>query len=94
MALRHNRTYCAKRLNILLLIALLADILMWWNGLVATQAGWHYHFKTNTIKHRRVFSIRRLGSEVRNYRRYLIKLTKYQWAIREYQRLTHTMELS
>ncbi|WP_241837332.1 hypothetical protein [Salinivibrio sp. PR5] len=78
----------------MLLIALLADILMWWNGLVATQAGWHYHFKTNTIKHRRVFSIRRLGSEVRNYRRYLIKLTKYQWAIREYQRLTHTMELS
>ncbi|OOF09750.1 transposase [Salinivibrio sp. PR5] len=93
MALRHNRTRCVKRLNILLLIALLADILMWWNGLVATQAGWHYHFQANTIKHRRVLSIPRLGREVRNHRRYLIKLTQYQWAIREYQRLTHTMGL-
>nr|WP_254877709.1 hypothetical protein [Salinivibrio sp. EAGSL] len=82
MVLRHNRTRCVKRLNILLLIALLADILMWWNGLVATQAGWHYHFQANTIKHRRVLSIPRLGREVRNHRRYLIKLTQYQWVIR------------
>jgi hypothetical protein len=28
-ALRHNRTRCIKRLDILLLIALLAEILMW-----------------------------------------------------------------
>ncbi|WP_339934055.1 transposase, partial [Vibrio splendidus] len=38
IALRHNRTRCTKRLDILLLIALLAEILMWWNGLIAVQA--------------------------------------------------------
>ncbi|MEC7308076.1 transposase [Vibrio crassostreae] len=60
IALRHNRTRCTKRLDILLLIALLAEILMWWNGLIAVQA--------NSIKHRRVLSIPRLVREVRNHR--------------------------
>ena len=89
LALRHNRTRCVKRLDILLLIALLADILSWWNGLIATQAKWHYHFQANTIKHRRVLSIPRLGREVRKHRRYRIRSQQYQWAIEEYQRLTH-----
>ncbi|MCG9695057.1 transposase [Vibrio sp. Isolate22] len=45
IALRHNRTRCTKRLDILLLIALLAEILMWWNGLIAVQAKWHFDFQ-------------------------------------------------
>ena len=61
LALRHNRTRCTKRLDILLLIALLAEILMWWNGLIAVQAKWHFDFQANSIKHRRVLSIPRLG---------------------------------
>ncbi|MFL7022681.1 hypothetical protein [Vibrio cyclitrophicus] len=47
-----------------LLIALLAEILMWWNGLIAVQAKWHFDFQANSIKHRRVLSIPRLGREV------------------------------
>ncbi|MFM2487006.1 transposase [Celerinatantimonas yamalensis] len=53
IALRHNRTRCTKRLSILLLIALLAEILMGWNGLIAVQAKWHLTFKptvSNTEK--------------------------------------------
>ncbi|SKA66249.1 hypothetical protein SAMN02745132_04089, partial [Enterovibrio nigricans DSM 22720] len=93
LALRHNRTRCIKRLNILLLIALLAEILMWWNGLIATKAKWQYDFQANTIKHRRVLSIPRLGREVRNHRRYCINEKQYQWAMLEYQKLTHSSGL-
>lgn len=93
MALRHNRTRCVKRVNILLLIALLADILMWWNGLVATQAGCHYHFQANTIKHRRVLSIPRLDREARKthehprHERLPSTVAKYSWSIAHIIRL-------
>ncbi|MBT0144201.1 transposase, partial [Vibrio campbellii] len=93
LALRHNRTRCTKRIDILLLMALMAEIIMWWNGLIAMQAKWHYDFQANTIKHRRVLSIPRLGKEVRSHRRYRIKESQYHWAMVEYQRLTHTCGL-
>ena len=89
IALRHHRTRYTKRLNILLLIALLAEILMWWNSLIAVRAKWHFDFQTNSIKHRQVLSIPRLGREVRNHRRYQINQSQYQWRMSEYQRLTH-----
>jgi hypothetical protein len=66
---------------------------MWWNGLIAAQANWHHHFQANTIKHRRVFSIPRLGREVRAHRRYKINDVQYRWAMLEYQRLTHNTGL-
>lgn len=93
IALRHNRTRSTKRLDILLLIALLAEILMWWNGLAAIQSKWHFDFQANSIKHRRVLSIPRLGREVRDHRRYNINESQYEWAILEYQRLTHNAGL-
>lgn len=93
IALRHNRTRCTKRLDILLLIASLAEILMWWNGLIAVHAKWHFDFQANSIKHRRVLSIPRLGREVRNHRRYQINDSQYQWGMFEYQRLTHNAGL-
>ncbi|EOD5330340.1 IS4 family transposase, partial [Vibrio parahaemolyticus] len=89
LALRHNRTRCTRRIDILLLMALIAEIIMWWNGLIAMQAKWHYDFQANTIKHRRVLSIPRLGKEVRSHRRYRIQEPQYHWAMVEYQRLTH-----
>ncbi|WP_345739919.1 MULTISPECIES: transposase [Vibrio harveyi group] len=93
LALRHNRTRCTKRIDILLLMALMAEIIMWWNGLIAMQANWHYDFQAKTIKHRRVLSIPRLGKEVRCHRRYRIQESQYHWAMVEYQRLTHTCGL-
>ena len=93
LALRHNRTRCTKRIDILLLMALMAEIIMWWNGLIAMPAKWHYDFQANTIKHRRVLSIPRLGKEVRCHRRYRIQESQYHWAMVEYQRLTHTCGL-
>ncbi|USD68289.1 IS4 family transposase [Vibrio sp. SCSIO 43136] len=89
LALRHNRTRCIKRIDILLLLALLAEIIMWWNGLIAMQANWQKDFQANTIRNRRVLSIPRLGREVRSHKRYHIREQQYRWAIVEYQRLTH-----
>jgi hypothetical protein len=94
LALRHNRTRCTKRIDILLLMALLAEIIMWWNGLIAMQAKWQRDFQANTIKHLRVLSIPRLGREVRRHRRYRINEQQYRWAIVEYQRLTHLCGLT
>ncbi|RJG35875.1 transposase, partial [Motilimonas pumila] len=62
-------------------------------GLVAVQAKWHFDFQANTIKHRRVLSLPRLGREARSHRRYQIHESQYQWAILEYQRLTHNAGL-
>jgi len=74
-------------------MALMAEIIMWWNGLIAMQAKWHYAFQPNSIKHRRVLSIARLGKEVVCHRRYPIQESQYQWPMVEYQRLTHTCGL-
>lgn len=50
LALRHNRTRCTNRIDILLLMALTAEIIMWWNSLIAMQAQLHYDFQADTIK--------------------------------------------
>jgi len=52
------------RLNILLLIAALATLCLWWIGLYAQQQGWHRHFQANKIKDRKVLSIPFLALQV------------------------------
>ena len=37
-----------ERLNILLLIASLATVCLWWVGFRAREKGWHRHFQANT----------------------------------------------
>ena len=57
------------------------------------MAKWHFDFQANSIKHRVVLSIPRSEREVRSHRRYRINEFQYQWAILEYQRLTHNARL-
>ncbi|RCU43292.1 IS4 family transposase [Corallincola holothuriorum] len=49
-SLRHSRSRCPRRYDVLLLIAMLAEIMLWWLGLVAQQIGWQRHFQANTIR--------------------------------------------
>lgn len=56
MALKHTRTLCQKRLDILLLIATLTHFILFLMGTIAEQAGWAKDFIANTIKKRRVIS--------------------------------------
>ncbi|SON52225.1 transposase (fragment) [Vibrio tapetis subsp. tapetis] len=72
---------------------MLAEIVMQWNGLIAVQAKWHFDFQANSIKHRRVLSVPRLGREDRNHRQYKINESQDQWGMFEYERLTHNSGL-
>ena len=53
------------RLDVLLLIAMLAEIVLWLIGIIANHIGWQRHFQANAIRYRAVLSVVRLGKEVR-----------------------------
>jgi Transposase DDE domain len=53
-----------KRIEILLLIAMLASFIAWLTGWVAEKMGLHYQFQSNTTKNRRVLSLFFLGCQV------------------------------
>ncbi len=65
IGLRQSRSRCPKRYDVLLLIAMLAEILLWCIGIAARHLGWQKDFQANSIKHRAVLSVVRLGKEVR-----------------------------
>ncbi|CAM3961185.1 IS4 family transposase [Shewanella aquimarina] len=90
MGLRHCKSRCPKRLDVLLLIAMLAEIALWLIGIVALHLGWQKHFQANTIRHRPVLSIVRLGKEVRRRENYQITAQHLHWAIHEYIKLVRT----
>ncbi|GDY28007.1 iso-IS10R ORF [Agarivorans sp. Toyoura001] len=88
--LRHSRSRCPRRYDVLLLIAMLADIILWWLGLVAQQVGWQRHFQANTIRKRAVLSVVRLGKEVRRRPEYVITEQRIRWAINAFRWLAHS----
>lgn len=53
-----------KRIEILLLIAMLASLIAWLTGWVAEKISLHYEFQSNTTKNRRVLSLFFLGCQV------------------------------
>ncbi|MBT1065492.1 IS4 family transposase [Bowmanella sp. Y26] len=91
MGLRHSKSRCPKRLDILLLIALLATLVLWWIGLFALKVGWQRKFQANTVSHRLVLSVVRLGKEVRKRANYPIPEQRLHWALQEYSRLVHSL---
>ncbi|GAA5218499.1 IS4 family transposase [Corallincola platygyrae] len=91
--LRHSRSHCPRRYNVLLLIAMLAEMTLWWLGLVAQQIGWQRHFQANTIKTRAMLSEVRLGKEVRRRPDFVITEQRIRWAILEFTRLVHSAGL-
>ena len=69
-----SRSRRLDRLNMLLLIAALATVCLWWVGLIAEQSNWHRQFQANTVRDRRVLSVPYLGREVVRRGDYLITL--------------------
>lgn len=59
-----SRSKNIQRLNILLMIAALATLCLWWIGLYAEQQGWQRYFQANTVKNSRVLSIPFLALQV------------------------------
>jgi len=90
LGLRHSRTRCPKRFDMLLLIAMLAEWLLRLIGIIAHKHNWQYAFQANTVRNRPVLSLIRLGREVRKRRRdYPVSITEIRWAITQYIRRVH-----
>ena len=60
-SLRHCRSYTAPRLNVALLIAGIAILLLWLLGLVAKNKKIHFSYQANTVKNRHVLSTIMIG---------------------------------
>lgn len=63
-ALRYARSKNTARLEVLLMLALLATFVLWLLGIAAKSRGWQRHFQANTEKRRNVLSIPFLGKAV------------------------------
>lgn len=59
--LRHAYSRSPKRIEILLLVAMLASLIAWLIGYVIERKKLHYHFQVNSIKSKRVLSLFFLG---------------------------------
>lgn len=74
LGLDYHRTSSAARLQMLLLIAALAFIVLWLLGLATVYSGQHYQFQANSIRHKRVLSIIFIGLQMIHETR--IRLTR------------------
>ena len=64
LGLRHCRSYQVDRLNVALLIASLATIILWLVGKAAMKKNLHYSFQTNSEKRNNVLSVISIGWQV------------------------------
>ena len=70
LGLTRSRSKCIKRLQIILLIAMLALFYLITLGKSAEMKGYHFDFQANTIKDKRVLSYTYLGRRVMQNARY------------------------
>lgn len=83
LSLRHCRSYEKGRLNIALLIALLANFILWVAGISAKLKKLHHDFQANTIKSRPVLSNFTLGTQLFKRHGYKINLRDFAKALRQ-----------
>jgi len=67
-----NRSYTTERIQILLLIAMLATFVLWLLGSIAKSTGQYRHYQANTVKNRTVLSLTYLGLRVANDKRFIM----------------------
>ena len=83
LAVTLHRTKNKARLEVLLLLAALANWLHYMLGLAAELAGKHWQFQANTVKHRRVLSFNYLGKRLCRLARVKITAEEIHAAIRQ-----------
>ena len=89
-ALRYAQTKNPKRLETLLLIALLATFISWLLGLATKARRWERHFQANTQRRRSVLSTVFLGREVLRNHRLILTLGELVHSIRRLKSLVAT----
>lgn len=67
-----NQTQNMKRLQMLLLIASLATLVLWLLGTIAKQSGQHWQYQANTVKHKTVLSVIYLGLRIVKDKRFIL----------------------
>jgi hypothetical protein len=67
-----NATYKTKRLQILLMIVMLALFVLWILGLVAKMTNQHRHYQANTVKIKNVLSVNFIGLRVASDERFVM----------------------
>jgi len=77
-----NGTYKTKRLQILLMIVMLALFVLWILGLVAKTTNQHRQYQANTVKNKNVLSVNYLGLRVANDQRFKMDETDITNALR------------
>lgn len=65
-----NLTQNQKRLQVLLLIAMLAAFVLWLLGTIAKTSDQHRHYQANSVKNRNVLSVIYLGLRIANDKRF------------------------
>jgi len=64
LSLTYHRTYSVERLQVLLLIATLALMVLWLLGMAVTLLKQHYQFQANSVRHKKVLSIIFIGLQM------------------------------
>ena len=64
LSLNYHRTESVKRLQMLLLIATLALMVLWLMGMAVMLLGQHYQYQANSVRHRKVLSVIFVGLQV------------------------------
>lgn len=64
LGLSYHRTNSANRLQVLLLIANLAMVVIWLLGMAAVLKGIHYQYQANSVRYKRVLSVIFIGLKI------------------------------
>jgi len=87
-----SRSKDCERLNVLLLIAALATLCLWWIGYHAKGKAWHLHFQANSIKDRNVLSLPFLALAVIQRPDYSLSMTELIHSSRAFNQYIHTCQ--
>ena len=85
LGLTYHRTSSVMRLQILLLLASLAMVVLWLLGLATIASGHHYQFQANSVRHKRVLSIVFIGLQMIHNVRLMITDNHMNTARQEFQ---------
>ena len=85
LGLVYHRTTSVMRLQILLLLANLAMVVLWLLGLATVVSGQHYQFQANSVRHKRVLSVVFIGLKMIQDTRLILPDRYHKLAWNEFQ---------
>ena len=87
LGLTYHRTASVMRLQVLLLLASLAMMVLWLLGLATVSSGQHYQFQANSVRHKRVLSVLFIGLHMIHNTRIMLPDKYIKVAEQEFQTL-------